>query len=170
MEDRPGSNPPEQTWYLETGQGMGATLTIGFREERLHPHRPRHLPGQQGQPPARDPGRKVTALLNVYHVITVNPDKWPKVNYEGAMAFAKFMTCCRTQEVIAEFGVDKYGQPLFYPDADKTDADLGLSKVPRRCWHCGRHGASGHNLSTLILMPEVFPSPCSRWKSRRWPP
>ena len=66
------------------------------------------------------------SLLNVYHVITVNPDKWPKVNYDGAMAFAKFMTDPATQEVIGKFGVDKYGQPLFYPDADKTDADLGL--------------------------------------------
>jgi hypothetical protein len=28
--------------------------------------------------------------------------------------------------VIGEFGVDKYGEPLFFPDADKTDADLGL--------------------------------------------
>ena len=66
------------------------------------------------------------ALLNVYHVITVNPDKWPAVNYEGAMAFAKFITDPATQAVIAEFGLEKFGQPLFYPDADKTDADLGL--------------------------------------------
>ena len=66
------------------------------------------------------------ALLNVYHVITVNPDKSSKINYDGALAFAKFMTDPATQEAIGQFGVDKYGQPLFYPDADKTDADLGL--------------------------------------------
>jgi tungstate transport system substrate-binding protein len=66
------------------------------------------------------------ALLNVYHVITVNPEKWPKSNYDGALAFAKFMTAPATQKVIGEFGVDKFGQPLFFPDADKTDADLGL--------------------------------------------
>jgi tungstate transport system substrate-binding protein len=66
------------------------------------------------------------ALLNVYHVITVNTEKWPRVNYDGAIAFSKFITDPATQEVIAEFGVDKSGQPLFYPDADKTDADLGL--------------------------------------------
>jgi len=69
----------------------------------------------------------VPALLNVYHVITVNPDKWPLVNYEGAMAFANFMTSAETQVVIGQFGMDKYGQPLFFPDADKTDADLGLN-------------------------------------------
>ncbi|HMD79974.1 MAG TPA: substrate-binding domain-containing protein, partial [Anaerolineales bacterium] len=66
------------------------------------------------------------SLLNVYHVITVNNEKWPKVNYEGAMAFLEFMTAPSTQEVIGQFGVDKFAQPMFYPDADKTDADLGL--------------------------------------------
>ncbi len=64
--------------------------------------------------------------MNVYHVITVHPEKWPLVNYEGAMAFAEFMIADATQAVIGEFGVADYGQPLFYPDADKTDAELGL--------------------------------------------
>jgi tungstate transport system substrate-binding protein len=36
------------------------------------------------------------------------------------------MTEPATQQVIAQFGVEEYGQPLFYPDAEKTDADLGL--------------------------------------------
>jgi tungstate transport system substrate-binding protein len=67
-----------------------------------------------------------TSLLNVYHVITVNPEKWEKVNYEGALAFLNFMIAKSTQEVIGGFGVEKFGQPLFYPDADKIDADLGL--------------------------------------------
>jgi tungstate transport system substrate-binding protein len=66
------------------------------------------------------------ALLNVYHVITVNAEKWPAVNYEGALAFANFIIDPATQAVIKEFGVEKFGQPLFVPDADKTDADLGL--------------------------------------------
>jgi tungstate transport system substrate-binding protein len=56
----------------------------------------------------------------------VNPEKWPKVNYEGALAFASFLTDQATQQVIGQFGVEEFGQPLFYPDADKTDADLGL--------------------------------------------
>ena len=49
-----------------------------------------------------------------------------QVNYDGALAFANFLTDPATQKMIAQFGVDKFGQPLFYPDADKTDADLGL--------------------------------------------
>ena len=65
-------------------------------------------------------------LLNVYHVMTVNPDLWPLVNYAGAQAFANFMIHPETQEVIGKFGVERFGQPLFFPDADKTDAELGL--------------------------------------------
>ncbi len=49
-----------------------------------------------------------------------------KVNYEGAISFADFMVAKATQDLIGKFGVDKFGQPLFFPDADKTDADLGL--------------------------------------------
>jgi len=64
--------------------------------------------------------------LNVYHVITVNPEKYPNINLEGAKAFADFITSDEGQKLIGEFGVDKYGQPLFIPDAGKTDAELGL--------------------------------------------
>jgi len=65
------------------------------------------------------------ALLNVYHVILVNPQLSPRVNAEGAKAFADFMVEPATQSLIRTFGVDKYGQPLFFPDAGKTEADLG---------------------------------------------
>jgi tungstate transport system substrate-binding protein len=44
----------------------------------------------------------------------------------GAKAFADFITSQQGQQIIREFGVDKYGQPLFHPDADKTDTELGL--------------------------------------------
>jgi tungstate transport system substrate-binding protein len=65
------------------------------------------------------------ALLNVYHVIQVNPEKFPKVNADGAKAFSDCMVDTATQAIIAKYGLDKYGQPLFFADADKTDAQLG---------------------------------------------
>ena len=58
-------------------------------------------------------------LLNVYHVIVVNPEKYPKVNVDGAKAFATFLTSKATQALIGEFGKQKFGQPLFFPDAGK---------------------------------------------------
>ncbi len=117
---------PEGDWYVESGQGMGATLKIaGEKAAYTMTDRATYLATREGL------GLDILVegdpvLLNVYHVITVNPEKWPKVNNPGANAFAQFLINPETQKVIGEFGVDKYGQPLFFPDADKTDADLGL--------------------------------------------
>ena len=118
--------PKGQPWYIETGQGMGASLTVASEKGAyILTDRATYLANKDKlQLEILLEGNN--ALLNVYHVITVNPDKWPKINYEGALAFAKFMTDPATQKVIGTFGVDKYGQQLFVPDADKTDADLGL--------------------------------------------
>lgn len=121
-------NPAEAkpAWYIETGQGMGASLTIASEKAAYTlTDRATFLANKDAlQLEILVEGNKT--LLNVYHVITVNPDKWPKVNYDGATAFMKFMTDPATQELISTFGVEKFGQPLFFPDADKTDADLGL--------------------------------------------
>ncbi|HKI53233.1 MAG TPA: substrate-binding domain-containing protein, partial [Anaerolineales bacterium] len=119
-------DPKGAEWYVESGQGMGATLTIA--SEKLAytlTDRATYL-ANQGNLSLDILVEGDAALLNVYHVMTVNPDKWPKSNYDGALAFANFMTNPDTQAVIKDFGVDKFGQPLFFPDADKTDADLGL--------------------------------------------
>lgn len=118
--------PKGQAWYIETGQGMGASLTVASEKGAyILTDRATYLANKSNlQLEILLEGNK--ALLNVYHVITVNPAKWPKVNYEGALAFSNFLTDPATQAVIGQFGVDKFGEPLFYPDADKTDADLGL--------------------------------------------
>jgi tungstate transport system substrate-binding protein len=113
-------------WYLETGQGMGATLTIASEKGAYTlTDRATYL-ANKDKLQLNILVEKDNSLLNVYHVITIDTAKWPKVNYDGAVAFMKFMTDPATQEVIGKFGVDKYGQQLFIPDATKTDADLGL--------------------------------------------
>ena len=124
--EKAANDPKEAEWYIESGQGMGATLTIA--SEKLAytlTDRATYLANKENFS-LEILVEGDAALLNVYHVITVNPEKWSKSNYDGAIAFAKFMTAPETQAVIGEFGVDKFGQPLFFPDADKTDADLGL--------------------------------------------
>ena len=120
----PATEKPE--WFIETGQGMGASLTVASEKGAyILTDRATYLANKDKlQLEILLEGNN--ALLNVYHVITVNPDKWPAVNYDGAMAFAKFITDPAAQEVIGQFGLEKFGQPLFVPDADKTDADLGL--------------------------------------------
>jgi len=121
-----GLDPAGRPWYLETGQGQGATLSIANEKDGYAlTDRGTFLAYQENL------GLKILvqndkSLLNVYHVITVNPEVWKHVNVEGAKAFSDFITSLQGQEIIREFGVDEYGQPLFYPDADKTDAELGL--------------------------------------------
>jgi len=121
-----GLEPAGEDWYLETGQGQGPTLSIA---------------SEKGGYAITDRGTFIAYkanvdleilvesdpfLLNVYHVITVNPEKWPNVNLEGAKAFANFVTSPEGHKIIGEFGMDKYGQQLFIPDAGKTDEELGL--------------------------------------------
>lgn len=119
-------NTDKPAWYIESGQGMGATLTIASEKEAYTlTDRATYLANQENLD-LEILVQGDAILLNVYHVMTVNPEKWPEANYAGALAFAEFMTNSDTQDVIGQFGVDKFGQPLFFPDADKTDADLGL--------------------------------------------
>jgi tungstate transport system substrate-binding protein len=118
--------PAGQASYVESGQGMGATLTIASEKGAYTlTDRATFLANQTNyQLAILYEGDN--SLLNVYHVIIVNNDKWPSTNLDGAIAFADYITSPAGQAIIAAFGVDKYGQPLFYPDAGKTDAELGL--------------------------------------------
>lgn len=113
-------------WYIETGQGMGPSLTITSEKAGYTLTDRATFLANKANLQLEILVEGDNSLLNVYHVITVNPDKWPKVNYDGAMVFLKFMTEASTQEEVGKFGVEKFGQQLFIPDADKTDADLGL--------------------------------------------
>ncbi len=67
---------------------------------------------------------KDPVLLNIYHVIEVNPDKWPKVNAACAAAFSDFVLSAEGQKMIGEFGVAEFGEQLFVPDAGKSEDNL----------------------------------------------
>jgi tungstate transport system substrate-binding protein len=117
---------PKGDWYQESGQGMGATLRIASEKKAYTlTDRATYLANKdtlslnilvEGD----------NILLNIYHVIVVNPEKFPKINLAGATAFADYVVSPEGQALIGKFGADKFGQPLFFPDANKTDADLGL--------------------------------------------
>lgn len=118
--------PTGQAWYIETGQGMGATLTIASETEAYTlTDRATYLANRENLS-LEILVEGDASLLNVYHVIVVNPNLWPDVNNAGAIAFADFITSAEGQEIIGTFGTEEFGQPLFTPDADKTDAELGL--------------------------------------------
>jgi tungstate transport system substrate-binding protein len=121
-----GIEPSGEGWYSASGQGMGATLTLA--DQTLA-----YTISDRGTYLARsDTLESVvlvegdTMLLNLYHVMPVNPEKFPNVtiNREGAEAFAAFMVSDEAQVLIRDFGVAQYGQALFVPDAGKNEAEL----------------------------------------------
>ena len=118
-----GIKPEGQKWYQQTGLGMGQTLNVAAEKKGYTlADRGTWLSMQQklGLPILKE-GDPI--LLNVYHVIGVNPAKWPKVNTEGAKAFSDFMLSAETQGIVKTFGVEKYGGALFFPDAGKPEYD-----------------------------------------------
>lgn len=119
-------DPKTMANRIETGQGMAATLKIASEKKGYTLTDRATFLAQKANLQLVILVEKDPALLNVYHVITVNPQKYPKINLAGAKAFADFMTSPIIQTRIGQFGVAKYGEPLFFADATKTDADLGL--------------------------------------------
>ncbi len=116
---------PEGDWYQELGQGMGATLKIASEKAAYTlSDRATYLANQDTLALAILVEGDA-ALLNIYHVIVVNPEKYPNLNTEGAKAFAAFLVSEKGQELISKFGVEKFGQPLFTPDAGKSEDELG---------------------------------------------
>lgn len=117
---------PAGTWYQEAGTGMGQTLNIANEKKGYTiTDRATYLAHQKNLALAIHL-EKDAALLNIYHVMEVNPEKFTKVNKDGAKAFADFLLAADTQKLIAEFGKDKYGQSLFFADGGKTEKDFGL--------------------------------------------
>jgi len=114
-----------QKWYQQTGLGMGQTVNVAS-EKRAYTlvDRGTYLAlKKRVDLPILAEGDAI--LLNIYHVIEVNPAKFPKVNAKGAKALADFVVAPETQNIIKTFGVDKFGSPLFFPDAGKKVEDLG---------------------------------------------
>jgi len=61
---------------------------------------------------------KDEALLNFITLIPVNPKKFPRVNYVDTMAFVLWLTSPeKGQLIVRDFGKDKYGSPLFFPNS-----------------------------------------------------
>jgi len=111
--------PSGNKWYQETGQGMGATVQMASDKQGYTlTDRATYL-ALKSKVSLAILSQGDASLLNIYHVMEVNPEKFGKVNAEGAHAFAEFMVNPETQKLIGEFGKDKFGEPLFFPDAGK---------------------------------------------------
>lgn len=117
--------PAGQPWYSSLGQGMGETL-ITANEQGAYTLADRgtwlsmraRLPHLRLLVGGTSPAHNLDPMLrNQYGVMAVNPDVHPGVNHALAQRFVDWLLSLRTQRAIGEFGREKFGQPLFYPNA-----------------------------------------------------
>ncbi len=108
---------PQGDWYLQAGAGMGPVL-------RLADQKRAYTLTDRGTFLALSGGLDLTVLgegdpllRNSYHVIVVAADKHPHVHSQAARRFADYLTSAPVQQMIGAFGKDRFGQPLFFPDA-----------------------------------------------------
>lgn len=119
-----GITPKGGPWYLQSGQGMGATLQIASEKQAYTLTDDATFLTSASKLKLKSLAKGDPSLLNIYHVIVVNPAKLPKVNNAGARAFTDYVTGPTGQALIAAFGTAKYGRPLFTADAGKKETDL----------------------------------------------
>jgi tungstate transport system substrate-binding protein len=115
---------PAAPWYIESGQGMGATLGIADDRKAYTLSDRGTMLAFAKRIVLRVMVEGDRPLLNLYSVMEVNPANGPRVNSSGGKTFADFMLAPETQAVIKTFGVEKYVQPLFVPIAGKKDEDF----------------------------------------------
>jgi tungstate transport system substrate-binding protein len=121
---------PQQAGYASLGQGMGETLLFADEQQAYTlTDRGTYLSMQDKLPGleillggANLAENKDRLLLNPYGVLAVSPDKYPQTNFELAMKFVAWLCSPATQKRIGSYGVERFGQPLFYPDSKEYRA------------------------------------------------
>ncbi|HBN57411.1 MAG TPA: tungsten ABC transporter substrate-binding protein, partial [Lachnospiraceae bacterium] len=119
LEIDPSQNPN----YLESGQGMGATITMAD-EKKAYCLTDRGTWLKMKNDADVELQMDIVCegapdLLNQYGIIAVNPEKYPEVNNEAANTMIEWICSPEVQDLIANYGVDQYGEALFTPNANE---------------------------------------------------
>ncbi len=115
-------------WYQEAGAGMGATLEMANEKEAYTLSDIGTFLAYKGDLDLVMIVDKGDSLLNVYCAMQINPEKFPDVNSTVAKDWVNFLISDDVQKEIASFGVDKYGQPLFYAAQDDWEK-IGVTEA-----------------------------------------
>ena len=109
-----GIDPNGQEWYVNAGAGMGATLTQAAERQG-------YTLTDKATFLSNDANKQLVILLaesddmkNTYSMIAINPEKWPDTNIDGANAFINWMLSDEASDLISKYGIEDYGEQLFY--------------------------------------------------------
>ncbi len=116
-----GTDPEGRKGYQQTGLGMGQTLQVADEKKGYAlTDRGTYLALRKRLALAILVEGDA-ALMNIYHAIEVDPARFPKANAAGAKALSDFLVSAEAQDLIRTFGADRFGSPLFFPDAGKPE-------------------------------------------------
>lgn len=107
-----GYSPDGQEWYVNIGEGMGRALTVADEMQAYTlSDKATYLAHEDSLSILMEESDE---MKNTYSMIAVTPERWPDTNYAGAMAFIDWMTSEKALDLIAQYGVAEYGEPLFF--------------------------------------------------------
>jgi len=108
-------NPKGQAWYQAVGQGMGAVLQIANEQQAYTLSDRGTFIAYQNKLDLVVLFEGEKTLFNPYHIMAVNPEKYPTTQYLSAKRYIDYVTSDQGQRIINHY--QKSGQQLFYPDA-----------------------------------------------------
>ena len=113
-----GVEDPKDFWYISAGQGMGDVIQMANElEGYILTDRATYL-SMLDTIDLKIMVEGDTKLFNQYGVLAVNPEKGDHINYAAAARFVDWILSPETQDLISQFGVEKFGAPLFFPNAE----------------------------------------------------
>jgi tungstate transport system substrate-binding protein len=123
---------PRGSWYITYEKGAeGNVSTLRYTDQRqayTFIDRATYL-SLKDQIKLKILVEKDEALLNFISIIPVNPRKFPKVNHADTMKFVRWLISPeKGQKIIADFGKDRYGAPLFFANSKEWREKQGVKK------------------------------------------
>lgn len=107
---------PSGTWYQSIGKGMGDTIsTADIKEGYTLSDRGTYLAMKEKIKLRSLFVSDKENLFNPYHIMAVNPTKFPKAKFDLSMKYINYLTSQKGQDIIRNYGMDKYGEGLFIP-------------------------------------------------------
>ncbi|MTI68029.1 MAG: extracellular solute-binding protein [Firmicutes bacterium] len=110
---------PEGKWYISAGSGMADVLKLASEKQAYTMTDRATYLNLKDKLDLEIIIEKDDRLFNQYGVIPVNPDKNENINNKGAKTFIKWLLSEETQNLIKDYGKDKFNMPLFQPNANK---------------------------------------------------
>ena len=115
-----GVSPAGQPWYISAGQGMGEVLTMAGELQAYTLTDRGTFAAYRAKTGLQIDVEGDPRMFNPYHVMAVNPAKYPDINYRGATEFSDWLVSPEGQRAIADFQIE--GKQVFFPDAHEPDA------------------------------------------------